>query len=51
MYRQRIDEYVLEVEVSDQVSAISRSIVGLDKILEANEEDEDEKDEEVNLEG
>lgn len=42
---------MLEIEVSDQSLAISRSLVGLDQILEANAEDEGQTYEEVVLEG
>ncbi|KAH0708312.1 hypothetical protein KY284_009739 [Solanum tuberosum] len=51
LYGESIEENVWEVEVSDQSSAILRPAIGLDQILEANEENIDQIDREVDLEG
>uniref|UniRef100_M1DYH8 Uncharacterized protein n=1 Tax=Solanum tuberosum TaxID=4113 RepID=M1DYH8_SOLTU len=51
LYGESIEEDAWEVEVFDQSPAISRSVIGLDQILEANEENTDQIDGEADLEG
>uniref|UniRef100_M1C4N4 Uncharacterized protein n=1 Tax=Solanum tuberosum TaxID=4113 RepID=M1C4N4_SOLTU len=51
LYGESIEKDVWEVEVSDQSSAISRSVIGLDQILKANGENVDQIDGEADLEG
>ena len=51
LYGESTEEDVWEVEVSDQSSVISRSIIGLDQILEANGENAAQLDGEADLEG
>ncbi|KAH0705080.1 hypothetical protein KY289_010156 [Solanum tuberosum] len=51
LYGESIEEDVWEVEVSDQSSTILRPVIGLDQILEANEENADQIDREADLKG
>ena len=51
LYGESTEEDVWEVEVSNQSSAISRLVIGLDKILEVNGENVDQIDGVANLEG
>uniref|UniRef100_M1DN96 Uncharacterized protein n=1 Tax=Solanum tuberosum TaxID=4113 RepID=M1DN96_SOLTU len=50
LYGESIEEDVWKVEISNQSSAISRSVIGLDQILEANGDDEYQIEEEVDIE-
>uniref|UniRef100_M1DKP0 Uncharacterized protein n=1 Tax=Solanum tuberosum TaxID=4113 RepID=M1DKP0_SOLTU len=51
LHREIINKGLLEAEVSSQSFAISRLITSLEKILEANGDDEYQIDKEVDLEG
>ena len=51
LYGESTEEDVWEVEVSDQSSAISRLVIGLDQILEVNGEKVDQIDGVADLEG
>ena len=51
LYGESTEEDVWEVEVSDQSSAISRLVIGLDQILEVNGENVDQIDGVADLEG
>ncbi|KAH0775852.1 hypothetical protein KY290_007263 [Solanum tuberosum] len=51
LYGESIEEDAWEVEVSDQSPAISRSVIGLDQLLEANGENAEQIDGEVDLDG
>ena len=51
LYGESTEEDVWEVEVSDQSSAISRLVIGLDQILEVNGINVDQIDGVADLEG